>query len=498
MNSFRVSLFGIPKLICWRKIELLKRKTSAWIIDNRIDTLLFVMAPLGNVKFSSSKEKKDQDPQDDIQDDCEAEESSDVTNSDSSREGQEDSENKSDTSDPIVVSPIRTPPASPVGFFEEKEGDDKIANAKVAPKIPAIPSFISAGLQRKATPFAINSWTALALTLDGRDKITKVFQYLSRFLGWWLAGGSHKNQSIRFIALYKSFATSRKAFRMGRSFMELEKIRKIGLLGLIFSHVRNQLEGEDGDREEEGRPKSSGQQASSNPDWEPVSNNEEGESSPSLVRSWSNVAYRKVYRPLLSRLFTAFASTEKPSEELWRAFGSVVKMFGLLGFWAGDNVNFLCSSGAFDNYNLPHKERLARRKKIQSLASTRANQAYFVGAMAGLLTNWYAYHLFRRENLAKTERRTEETTEEDQERSIQQFKLDEQKQFSLVLALLKVSSSGTSFSRIDFFNLFLIFFIVAHFRAAAMLLYLAIMLALTCTRNLGGRRTMKGFIACVV
>jgi hypothetical protein len=43
-------------------------------------------------------------------------------------------------------------------------------------------------------------------------------------------------------------------------------------------------------------------------------------------------------------------------------------MFGLIGFWAGDNVNFLSSSGAFDDYSLPSKERLEKRNRIQLLA----------------------------------------------------------------------------------------------------------------------------------
>jgi hypothetical protein len=355
----------------------------------------------------------------------------------------EDGENKSDTSDPIVVSPAGTPPrSSPESVPEEKEEAEEIfEDAKVAPEIPNTPSFIKAGFQRKATPLAIKSWAALLLTLDGRDKITKVCQYVSRLLGWWLAGGPHKNQSIRFTALYKSFAMSRKAFRLGRSFIELENIRSMGLLGLIFWHIQNNLEDNEEGSEKPKCPKTIVRRASSNIGWGPMTYLEEQENRPSLARSLSNVAYQNMYRPLLSRMTSKFASTDKPSVEVWRAFGSVLKMFGLIGFWAGDNVNFLSSSGAFDDYSLPSKERLEKRNRIQSLASKRGAQSYFVASVAGLLTNWYSYVVFRRDKLAKAEEHLKEAVEEsleDQDKTLQLVTLMKQKQFSLFLALLKV------------------------------------------------------------
>jgi hypothetical protein len=130
------------------------------------------------------------------------------------------------------------------------------------------PSLLEAGLCRKANPWAIQPWAALVLTLDGRDKITKVLQYASRFLGWWLAGGSHKNQSVRFTALYKSLAMSRKAFRLGRSFIELEKLRSMGLVGLMFWHLQSSLEEDDDDgTEKPKRPKTIVKRASTNIGW---------------------------------------------------------------------------------------------------------------------------------------------------------------------------------------------------------------------------------------
>lgn len=98
----------------------------------------------------------------------------------------------------------------------------------------------------------MKNWIACLLTLDGRDKSTKVLQYLCRMLSWWFgtlatSGSSvvrthgwmillnrtnrialYKVLSVRFNLLYKSFVESRKAFRMGRMFIEYDKLRSMG------------------------------------------------------------------------------------------------------------------------------------------------------------------------------------------------------------------------------------------------------------------------------
>jgi hypothetical protein len=156
------------------------------------------------------------------------------------------------------------------------------------------------------------------------------------------------------------------------------------------------------------------------------------------------MAYRKMYRPVLSRMSSTLASTETPSVELWMAVASAAKMVGLLGFWTADNLNFLHSSGALDDYSLPETKRLERRRKWQSVVGTRANQTYFAGALAGLAVNWHAYQVFRRDKLAKAKEQFKEAVEEsldDQERALQQLTKVKEKQFSLFLALLKVRLS---------------------------------------------------------
>jgi hypothetical protein len=119
-----------------------------------------------------------------------------------------------------------------------------------------------------------------------------------------------------------------------------------------------------------------------------------------------------------------------------------IKMLCLLLFFAGDNCTFLFSTGAFDDYSLPSKERMERRKRWISSASKRASQAYFGGALAGLLVNWYTYSNFHREKIATLEDDLREAMEdqepEEQDIAALRVKKLKQTQFSLFLSLLKV------------------------------------------------------------
>lgn len=107
----------------------------------------------------------------------------------------------------------------------------------------------------KASPFVLKSWIALALTLDGRDKITKLLQYTCRMMAHYYErmmctisstgtsngiGRSNNNDVVlqmeylssrikSFRNLQNSLANSRKAYRLGRSIIELDKLQSIGL-----------------------------------------------------------------------------------------------------------------------------------------------------------------------------------------------------------------------------------------------------------------------------
>merc|ERR1712183_598920 len=81
---------------------------------------------------------------------------------------------------------------------------------------------VKAGLSSKSSALDPSSWVKLMLSLDGRDKITKIIQYSSRFLAYY-------TQQKRFSNLQNSLTHSRKAFRFGRSFIEIYKLWNLGI-----------------------------------------------------------------------------------------------------------------------------------------------------------------------------------------------------------------------------------------------------------------------------
>lgn len=270
----------------------------------------------------------------------------------------------------------------------EKDSDEnENENEKPADRIYKTPAMVPVvsfreGLAKKATPFALASWVKLALTLDGRDKITKVCQYSARMLAWWFVGTS---QAKRFKATQASLTTSRKAFRLGRSLIEIQKIRDSGFLELFF-----------------GRPGSC-----------------------------------------------------KKSDPTWKIVGTALKMIGLMGFWAGDNVNFLAGSGLFDDYRegVGQKERMAQRNQLKTQASLFANRSYFLGCLAGFVTTLRSYWTHRNTTLREANARLLEAAQkveqadrgEDEASRKESWKKAKaalekakEKQFSLFLAFLKV------------------------------------------------------------
>lgn len=91
-----------------------------------------------------------------------------------------------------------------------------------AASLGLIPTVLS-GFQAKRSGFRVDSWVDLVLTLDGRDKVTKFLQYSARLLAWYYAGTA---QQERFASLKQSFISSRKAFRFGRSIIELHRLKE--------------------------------------------------------------------------------------------------------------------------------------------------------------------------------------------------------------------------------------------------------------------------------
>jgi Peroxisomal biogenesis factor 11 (PEX11) len=184
-----------------------------------------------------------------------------------------------------------------------------------------------------------SSWMKLAQVLEGRDNITKLLQYLSRFGAWYyqsLVLHGQRDYSIlavRLTNLKASLSHARKAFRLGRTFMELEKLYQLGLWDRL---VKNMLWSE-------GK----------------LSNENNDETNHNL------------------------------SHMVWNA----VRLCGMAGFWTADNMAFIVASAlAGGGHQTPNSDRdqwVARCNRI-------ANRSYFVAALTNLYLNGMAYWQQRR------------------------------------------------------------------------------------------------------
>jgi len=363
--------------------------------------------------------------------------------------------------DEVPVSSSNTNPEttsfSPLSSSEDDIDKNMQEQSSSPPSLPtALPLVsLSDGLNKKASGYTAQSWISLSLTLDGRDKITKVVQYTARLLSWWFGQKAMNNpaHSERFKNLYKAVAQSRKAFRLGRSFIEIEKLRTMGLVQVLLYHLRVSLNSSSTDDDKNNgndtevdylndRPHLA-RRASSNIGWGP-STMPSPRSSRGLYRSLSNISYR-MYRPMVSQLSLLGPSSRPSKAPTWKIIGTSLKLLGLLGFWTGDNVAFLNSTGFFDNHTLQEKDRLTKRTALQTRATNLAFRSYFMASLAGLVVNWKSYWDFRRKEIKDVRERLDtlckdsENTEEDVrvKRARQDAKEAGEKQFVLFLALLK-------------------------------------------------------------
>jgi len=401
------------------------------------------------------------------------------------------------------------------------------------------------------------------LTLDGRDKFTKILQYASRLLGWYFAGlaikqgassvdassaatniassglltalttSLHLRQQLymalsqRFNALYKSLVSSRKAFRLGRSVIELDKLKSMGwgdYLGYMMMHPlaggvaggaedgedergiekrdganntlarydTHPIPEEEGSRDENdgdesswdeyeqsmdeeddaspteekkldhhvpssnkikvvsrpGRPKLPSR-ISSNVGWGPSttsrvasnttiasSNQSPSKNKPPPVnappaRTVSEMG-RQMYQPFPSRSssmgsykqlkeqtssyveksVTASPPPPTTTTPSWKLIGGTVKLLGLMGFWAFDNLSFLTGTGFLDPIRLSHSSSSTGtswasasssatndpndyRMKRKTHFSIWGGRFYFVGVVGGLYVNVRALWVHR-------------------------------------------------------------------------------------------------------
>jgi hypothetical protein len=235
---------------------------------------------------------------------------------------------------------------------------------------------------RKASPYSADAWVALSLTLEGRDSTTKFLQYGSRLVAHQLRPYDAP-WSQAWQALYTNLATSRKAFRLGRSVVEVQKLRKLGVWAALLMHIRGKNHKDNNNKD----------------------NN----------------------------------SVVDPKQPLWNTLGMALKTIGLFGYWAADNITFLTSIGFLDNVHSDNaNDRILERKRRQQEWGSRTNQSYFVAAVAGLYVNFRMYCIHQRCHLAAAHAMLNDAITPDQLRVAQEhLQTVKDKQFQLLLDLIK-------------------------------------------------------------
>lgn len=273
----------------------------------------------------------------------------------------------------------------------KEDGDDHAStcNSTQLPPIKLPIVSLSPGLRSKASPYTLQSWAAVSTVLDGRDNITKIFQYAARLLVFCCSQAGLTNEASRFSTLSANLSLSRKAFRLGRSLTEIDKLRKICPLSLLMWHIRHA--NKDGSRHTEPESKS----------------------------------------------------------PFWKTLGSALKLVCMMGFFAGDNVVFLASVGVLDNFSLSESERTVQRDSLQRKATNFANRAFVFGSIAGLYVAVKSYWQHRMYDL----RIAQENLIGSLSRDSSQIKVAtdllekaRREQFSLFLAMLKSACDVILFS----------------------------------------------------
>ena len=467
------------------------------------------------------------------------------------------------------ISAIAMQPTSSVVSSTEEESNKLL-----------LPSVIQTGIAAKRSPLQIKNWIACILTLDGRDKFTKVLQYSSRLLCWYfatLAAGKKSTNGVdaatqltqsmytnielrqqyynaiskRFEVLYKSLVTSRKAFRIGRSVIEADKIANMGwgnyLSYMLLHPLAGGVAGADtssSDYELEERQESTlsrydthpipeededDEEASWNGEEDEQSNNEndspeeekkEDVPNLSMAKSKKKKVVSRPDRPKLPtkissnigwgpatttspssspqdasatatnesseqsttikpppsrtvsetgrQMYQAFPSRSssmgsykqlkdtpsslpmtptQPTTPGWKLIGGTMKLLGLMGFWAFDNVSFLTGSGFLDpikggsggdNNTILVDPKASDRLKRKKRASEWAGRCYFAGSIGGLYVNARSLWEHRNGKLKEAkDRLSQAISEDDIKEAKDHLQKTKKKHFELGLALLK-------------------------------------------------------------
>lgn len=256
-------------------------------------------------------------------------------------------------------------------------------------------SCLKGSMDKKASPMSFKNWIDLSLTLDGRDKITKVIQYASRLLGSYYESSAssvfvNENQyglfmakARRFRNLQKALTSSRKAYRLGRTVIEFEKLRSMGILHWIAWYIREAITiGTCKNRRKCLESPIKGRNG-------PISYEEKASEERPIVnlpRSISsNIGFSSNYSTLgkmVYRTLTSYIDQDIVSKEalpLWKVLLTACKLIGLGGFWLGDNVSYLYSVGFLEDSS--------SKEKSQHSSALFATRSYFFASVSGLLLN---------------------------------------------------------------------------------------------------------------
>ncbi|KAL7435541.1 hypothetical protein ACHAXH_005854 [Discostella pseudostelligera] len=427
-------------------------------------------------------------------------------------------------------------PSHPAGAAAVRSSDDM--NIKMHHK-PSHLSILQTGISNKKSPVQIKNWITCVLTLDGRDKFTKILQYSSRLLCWYFAGlakqcnattnttssgiatiaGTYSLLSMlftnihvreqyysalskRFDELYKSLVTSRKAFRLGRSIIELDKLSSMGWGQYLTYMLLHPLAGgvADGDGaaskldamdSKGGTMNATTKSHSIRYDTHPIPEEEgDHDGEDESENSWNEDEEKKLDTPsptqrkvvarpgrpkLVSKISSnigwgpsSAASTEVMTQTsldktsipppistpLWKLMGGTAKLLGLCGFWFFDNISFLTGSGFLDPICGVEKAvvvvdpKASDRTKRKALATEWAARCYFLGSIGGFYYNLRALIEHRKTKFKEACDRLREATlsgcEIDEATShMEQIK---QQQFEIWVALLKSCADVMVFS----------------------------------------------------
>jgi len=331
-------------------------------------------------------------------------------------------------------------------------------------------SSFTSSIASKATPLAMDNWVTLSLSLDGRDKITKLIQYTSRLLGYcfevlavsYSSSALHEindtslrcdrrmkwmENAKRFRNLQKALTQSRKAYRLGRSLAEVQKLKEMGLLHWARLYLRRFIfrdplnspqdnEERDNGNEQQlylqrehqinsceeykdlnvGPPvitpgaqdletKCSKKETSTNTDTDErktkiVEDNLEKQTQNDESRDTFH-SKALIISPTENYGCRLSNKALHPQPPVWKIIAGAFKLVGLAGFWAGDNVSYLYQTGFWMDNKIDQVATTSERKQAMHKsgknvvaaigtgknAAIFATRSYFFAALAGLYLN---------------------------------------------------------------------------------------------------------------